>query len=84
MPSEDLTYILALDLPKAMALGPPMFFIIRRERYCPRAMKITMGSTQLRRKLRMGSVCWISSPVRDAPASSTRCVRSGSPTRAVL
>ena len=32
MPSEDFTYILALDLPKAMALGPPRFFIIRREK----------------------------------------------------
>ena len=50
-----------------MALGPPMFFIIRLERYCPRAMKITMGSTQLRRKLRRGSVCWISSPLEGGP-----------------
>ena len=78
MPSEDFTYILALDLPKAMALGPPRFFIIRRERYCPRAMKITMGSTQLKRKLTMGSACRMTSPENRAPESLSICFRSGS------
>ena len=57
MPSEDFTYTLALDLPNIMALGPPMFFIMRLDIYCPRATKMAMGSTQLSRKLRMGSVC---------------------------
>ena len=78
MPSEDLTYTLALDLPKAMALGPPMFFIMRRERYCPRATKITMGRIQVSRKLRMGSVCWMTCPENSAPESFSICFRSGS------
>ena len=69
---------MALDLPKAMALGPPILSIIFRDIYCPRATKITMGSTQVRRKERSGSVCSMISPLKAAPDSSSIWVRLGS------
>ena len=84
MPWVDCTYTLALDLPKAMALGPPARSINFLDMYCPMAMNTAMGSTQLSRKLRMGLVCWMIWPENLAPDSSSRCVRSGSGIMPVL
>ena len=59
MPSEDFTYTFALDLPapNIMEFGPPIFFIICLVSICPRPTKITMGNTQLSKKLRTGDIC---------------------------
>ena len=82
MPSADLTYTLALDLPmlNIMELPPPPIFC---DIDCPSATKMMMGSTQAR-MLTSVDVCSISSPVVETPASSRRCTKPSSGTIAVL
>ena len=75
---------MALDLPNIRELGPPTLSIIRLERYCPSATKITMGKTQLSSALSSGSVCWMISPENLAPESLRVCIRSGSGIMPVL
>ena len=70
-------------MPNIMELSPPMRSVIFRDIYWPMAMKMTMGSTQLRTLIRR-EVCWISSPVVETPASSRRWTRLSSGTMAVL
>ena len=46
-----------LPAPNIMEFGPPIFFIICLVNICPRPTKITMGSTQLSKKLSTGDIC---------------------------
>ena len=84
MPSEDLTYTLALDLPKLMALGPPARSISFLDIHWPSSTKMAMGSTQLSKKLRIGLACWMISPEYWAPESFRVWARSGSGIMPVL
>ena len=45
--------------------------------YCPMPMKMTIGSTQVSRKLSSGDICSMISPENCAPESASRWVRSG-------
>ena len=85
MPSEDCTYTFALLLPMSnfMAFGPPIFFMRLRDSICPSPMKMIIGSTQ-HRILTSSDVCWISVPLVEMPASSSRETRLSSGTMAVL
>jgi len=66
-----------------MEFPPPIFFIRLRDSICPSPMKMISGSTQPR-ILTSSEVCWISVPLVEMPASSSRETRSSSGTMAVL
>ena len=75
---------MALDLPKVRALGPParsMSFLLISS---PRPTKMTMGSTQLTRKVSIGFACSMICLENLAPESARRSVRSGSGIMPVL
>jgi len=80
MPVSEATYILALLLPKDMALGPtpPIFFIRKREASCPTSTIMPRGTIQLMRKERMGFICRSRTWPNSHPASYSRSTRFGS------
>ena len=76
---------LLLPILKDMAPEPPpILSIIFFVRNCPRAMKITMGRTQVSRMDRNGEVSSTISLEKTAPASYSRSVLPGSSIRPVL
>ena len=89
LPVWASTYTLALDLPKLMALGPPIRFIIKRMSSWPSSTMNSTGSTTLNKRFMMGEVLvGITPPYSTSPpsgflASSSRSTRSGSLTHAV-
>ena len=59
-------------MPNIIELPPPSLSAIFLDIYCPRAIKIRMGSTQPRMST-SSEVCSISSPLKETPASKSRC-----------
>ncbi len=79
IPVVDSTYTLALLFPNCMeGIPPPIFFISLDEIHCPSTIKMTIGTTQLSRKLRIGDICSCTTLPKVQPDANSLSTRSGS------